>query len=73
MCLMFCVLSKDEVFKMNNTESKKLNEEENRQSNNKEFESFAKVIFEKKVQSMVILLSYKILLENIFDCLLDEK
>ena len=70
---MFCVLSKDEVFKMNNTESKKLNEEENRQSNNKEFESFAKVIFEKKVQSMVILLSYKILLENIFDCLLDEK
>ena len=44
---MFCVLSKDEVFKINNTESKKLNEEEN-----KEFESFVKVIFQKKVQSM---------------------
>ena len=52
MCLMFCVLSKDEVFKINNTESKKLNEEENRQSKNKEFESFVKVIFQKKVQSM---------------------
>lgn len=52
MCLMFCVLSKDKVFKINNTESKKLNEEENRQSKHKEFESFVKVIFQKKVQSM---------------------